>query len=112
MQQDPYYDNAAELYLGTDINSRKRETLHRQRDEIRHRMNSAELNFGAKTPKWISYPDEPLKGDGISDIDNDRLIKQIINIVLPNTENPHLQPRGIEAREAEDAKYYGAKSFI
>ena len=112
IQDDPYDDNPRDTLLGTDTISRKKEILLRQHNDVRHRKNSAELNFGAAIDNNIFEPNEPIVGTGIQEIDNDRLIQEIINVVLPNTQTSYLQPSGAEEINAVNARYYGEKSFI
>jgi hypothetical protein len=111
IQDDPYDKNPIYSYFGNDAISKKKEVLLRQHNEVRHRRNAAELNFGGPINKNIFEPTEPIV-NADSEIDNDRLIEEIINVVLPNTQTPYLQPDGTEAENAVNARYYGEKSFI
>jgi hypothetical protein len=111
IQDDPYDKDPIYSYFGNDAISKKKEVLLRQHNEVRHRRKAAELNFGGPINKNIFEPTEPIV-NADSEIDNDRLIEEIINVVLPNTQTAWLQPDGTEEKNAVNARYYGEKSFI
>ena len=113
IQNDPYGANALIPYFGADENTRASETTLRRYDDVRHRKNSAVLNFGGKTPQNIFEPQEGIPEEENEVISERRLIKHLINVVLPNAQNSYLQSdTHTKQKNATFSRYYGEKSFL
>jgi hypothetical protein len=113
IQVDPYGPSEIRSYFGANKTQRKLQTTLRRFDDVRHRKNSATLNFGGKTPQNIFEPREGIPENEDEVISERQLIKHLINVVLPSAQNRYLQSDNpTKEEEATISRGYGRKSFL
>uniref|UniRef100_A0A6C0BW32 Uncharacterized protein n=1 Tax=viral metagenome TaxID=1070528 RepID=A0A6C0BW32_9ZZZZ len=113
IQEDPYGPSEIRSYFGANKTQRKLQTTLRRFDDVRHRKNSATLNFGGKTPQNIFEPREGIPENEDEVISERQLIKHLINVVLPSAQNRYLQSDNpTKEEEATISRGYGRKSFL